>query len=168
MAAAAIPALITMVTEAGVAGAAMATAAVVAHPFAAAAIATTIGTGLHSANQAKQQGKTQQSELNRQADQEKIAAVDREGQRRRRLNEILSSSITQTGASGATFEGSPQAIAKAQIGQAELANSGAKVSDLSRISQLKRRGKAAKIMGKNRATETLLNTGAQTVGLLGS
>jgi len=162
MGAVAIP-LLTVMTESLVAGAAATTAAVTAAPFASAALAATVGTGLYSANQARQQGKTQQAELNRQADQEKIAAVDREGQRRRRLNEILGTSMAQTGARGVTFEGSPQAIAKGQIGQANLANEGAKVSDLSRISQLKRSGKAARITGKNRSTATLLNTGASVI-----
>ena len=122
----------------------------------------TAAAGIFQAGQEREEGKAQQAELNRQAEQEKIAAVDREGQRRRRINQILGTTIAQTGARGISFEGSPQAIAAAEIEQAGLAEAGAKVSELSRIAQLKRAGKAAKIRGKIASTGTLLTTAAQT------
>ena len=87
----------------------------------AAAVASTVvsaGVGIRQSQQQKQEGKAQQANLNRQAEQEKIAAVDREGQRRRRLNQILGTTITETGARGIAFEGSPQAAASAYIKQA--------------------------------------------------
>jgi len=122
----------------------------------------TAAAGIFTAGQQKEEGKAQQAEFNRQAEQEKIAAVDREGQRRRRLNQVLGTTIAQTGARGISFEGSPQAVAKAEIGQVQLAEAGAKVSDLSKIAQLKRAGRAAKIRGKQAAIGTLLTTAAQT------
>ena len=112
----------------------------------------------------KAEGKAQESELKRQAETEKLASIDREGQRRRRLNQILGTTIAETGARGIKFEGSPQAVAEAEIGQAGLAIEGAKVSDLTRIAQLKRAGRGARIRGRQQATGTLLTTGAQTLG----
>jgi hypothetical protein len=123
-----------------------------------------IAAGLFQAKSEREDGKTQEAEFKRAAEQEKIAAVDREGQRRRRLNEVLGSSIAETGARGIKFEGSPQARAKGVIGQAELAQSGAKVTGLSRIAQLKRSGVSARITGRNRGNATLLNTVVQTAG----
>lgn len=130
---------------------------------AVASLVVSAAAGISQAKAQKAEGKVQQAELNRQADQEKLAAVDREGQRRRRLNEVLGTTIAQTGARGIQFEGSPQAIASAEITQAELAEAGAKVSDLSRIAQLRRAGKGARIQGRQRARATLLTTGAQTL-----
>ena len=133
-------------------------------PIAIASMVVSAGVGVQSSRQQKAEGKAQQANLNRQAEQEKIAAVDREGQRRRRLNQILGTTIAETGARGIAFEGSPQAAATADIKQAELAEAGAKVSDLSKISQLRRAGKAAKRAGKSQSRMTLLSTAAQTAG----
>jgi hypothetical protein len=157
-------ATLIMATEAAVATAAAATAAVTAAPLLYGSAAIGLGAGISTARAQRADGKTQEAEFKRAAEQEKIAAVDREGQRRRRLNEVLGSSIAETGARGIKFEGSPQARAKGVIGQAELAQSGAKVTDLSRIAQLKRSGVSARITGKNRSTGTLLNTATQTAG----
>ena len=130
-------------------------------PIAIASTVLSAGLGVNQALNEKAEGKAQEADLERQAEQEKIAAVDREGQRRRRLNQILGTTIAETGARGIKFEGSPEAVAKAEIGQAGLAEQGAKISDLSRISQLKRAGKTARIRGSNQATTTLLTTAAQ-------
>ena len=141
--------------------------AIAANPAVSIAVASTAvsaGVGIRQSQLQKAAGKSQQANLNRQAEQEKIAAIDREGQRRRRLNQILGTTITETGAKGIAFEGSPQAVATAEIEQAELAEAGAKVSDLSKISQLRRTGKAAKRAGKNLSEMTLLSTAAQTAG----
>jgi len=122
----------------------------------------TAAAGIFQAKQQREEGKAQEAELNRQAETEKLAAVDREGQRRRRVNQILATTITETGARGISFEGSPQAVAAAEIKQIGLAEAGAKVSDLSRIAQIKRAAKGARIRGKIAATGTLLTTAAQT------
>ena len=125
-----------------------------------AAAAASTALSVKEARTQKREGARTQQELNRQAEQEKIAATDREGQRRRRLNQILGTTIAETGARGLEFEGSPQAVATAEIEQAQLEESGTKVADLSRISQLRRAGKAAKIRGKNAARGTLLSAAA--------
>ena len=166
MAAVAIPTLISTIANAGVAGAAATTAAVTAAPLTSAALALSVGSGVYTAKQQRAEGKGQEAELKRQAEQEKIAAVDREGQRRRRLNELLGSTIAETGARGVKFEGSPQARAKGVISQSELAQSGAKVTELSRIAQLKRSGTAARITGKNRSRGTLLTTAGNAAGII--
>jgi len=120
--------------------------------------------GIFTAKQQREEGKAQEAELNRQAETEKLASVDREGQRRRRVNQILATSITETGARGVKFEGSPQAVAAGDITQIGLAEAGAKVSDLSRIAQIKRAGRGARIRGKIASTGTLLSTAAQVGG----
>lgn len=119
------------------------------------------GSAIQQSKAQKAEGEVQEAELERQAETEKIAAVDREGQRRRRLNQILGTTIAETGARGIKFEGSPAVRAAADIQQAELAEAGAKISDLSRISQLRRAGKGARIRGKTQARGTLLTGAAQ-------
>ncbi len=128
---------------------------------AAAAVVISVASGVVQAKGQREEGKAQEAELKRSAEQEKLAAVDREGQRRRRLNRVLGQTIAETGARGVKFEGSPSAIAAAEIRQAGLAEQGAKVTDLSRIAQLKRAGRGARIRGKTQSTATLLTTAAQ-------
>lgn len=148
----------------GLAGTASAAGtAIAAAPIASAALGVSATAGILQARQQRAQGKAQEAELKRQAETEKLASIDREGQRRRRLNLILGTTIAETGARGIKFEGSPQAVARAEIGQAGLAIEGAKVSDLTRIAQLKRAGRGARIRGSQKAAGTLLTTGAQTL-----
>lgn len=144
----------------------MVAAAAVPYIVAAVGAAGSIATGVRASKQQKAEGESRQNELNAQADQEKVAAIDREGQRRRRLNQLLGTTIAETGARGIAFEGSPQAIAAAEITQADLAESGAKVSDLSQISTLRRQGLSARRSGQNRAAGTLLKSGASAVSQL--
>lgn len=91
-----------------------------------------------------QQAREQEANLNRQADLEKLAAKDRSIERRRRLNKVLAGQIASTGARGIAFEGSPQAVAKGDIRQFELEKLGAQVSDLERITQLRRSARSAR------------------------
>ena len=125
------------------------------------AMAATIVSGVSQAKSQRDEGKVQQAEFNRMADQEKVASVDRERIRRRRLNQILGTNIAETGARGVKFEGSPQALAEGFINQSSLDEAGTKVSDLSKIAQLRRSGVGAKRMGRNASDMTLLNTAAQ-------
>lgn len=131
-----------------------------------ATIAATVigaGVGISQARGQRNEGKVQEAEFKRAAEQEKIAATDRERERRNRLNQILGTNIAQTGARGIAFEGSPTAVAGQTIEQASLEQQGAKISDLTRISQLKRAGKGAIRTAKNRSTATLLNTASSTL-----
>tara|TARA_R110000803_G_scaffold31894_4_gene70650 strand:- start:807 stop:1244 length:438 start_codon:yes stop_codon:yes gene_type:complete len=117
-----------------------------------------IGMGIIQGNQQRDEGKAKEAEFKRAAEMEKISAVERERIRRRELNQILGSTIADVGARGIKSEGSPAAIAKGIIGQSSLDLAGSKVSDLSRISQLKRAGVSARRMGENARELTLLKT----------
>lgn len=127
-------------------------------------IASTVATGVGGIQQAgalEAQGKQTEADLKRQAELERLTAKDRSIARRRRLNKVLAGQIAETGARGIAFEGSPQAVAKGDIRQFELEKLGAQVSDLERITQLKRTGKSARRSGKQAGRATLLSTFAQ-------
>ena len=121
------------------------------------------GVGIQKARSQRSEGKVQESEFKRAAEMEKISAVERERLRRRELNQILGTTITEIGARGIKSEGSPAAAAKGLIEQSALDEAGTKISDLSRISQLKRAGTGARRMGKNASEATLLNTVSSTL-----
>ena len=132
----------------------------------AAAIASTVvstGVGISQARGQRAEGKVQEAEFERAAEQEKIAASERELGRRRQLNQILGTTIAETGARGIAFEGSPTAVARRTIEDASLDQQGSKVSDLTRISQLRRAGTGARRLGRNASTATLLNTASSSL-----
>jgi hypothetical protein len=133
--------------------------------FAVAVTAAVIsaGVGIQTARSQRAEGKVQEAEFKRAAEMEKISAVERERLRRRELNQILGTTITEIGARGIKSEGSPAAAAKGLIEQSALDEAGTKISDLSRISQLKRAGTGARRMGKNASEATLLNTVSSTL-----
>ncbi len=124
--------------------------------------ATAIG-GVQQARALEAQGKQTEAELERQAELERLAAKDRSIERRRKLNIALGRQIAETGARGITFEGSPQAVAAGDIRQFELEKTGAQVSELERITQLRRAGRSARRTGRQAGRATLLSTGAQVL-----
>lgn len=133
-------------------------------PLLVASAGVGIFAGVRQGQAFEAEGKERQSELNRQAELEKISAKDRSIERRRRLNTVLAGQIARTGAAGVTFEGSPQAVAKGDVQQFELEEAGAKFSDLERISQLRRAGSSARRAGKRAKRTSLLKTGAKALG----
>lgn len=133
-------------------------------PLLLASAGATAVAGVQEARALEAQGKQTQAELDRQAELEKLGAKDRSIERRRRFNKVLAGQIAETGARGIAFEGSPQAVAKGDIRQFELEKAGAQVSDLARITELKRVGLSAKRSGKQAKRATLLKTGASVLG----
>ena len=107
-----------------------------------------------------QGGKIQQSELERQAEEEKIAAEGRELQRKQELNKVLAANAVSASMSGQTGEGTPASIAlesSKQIGSSEgMIN----LSDKLKRAQLRRQGANARSMANIGATSTLLKGGA--------
>tara|TARA_R110002167_G_scaffold74399_1_gene208261 strand:+ start:1172 stop:1594 length:423 start_codon:yes stop_codon:yes gene_type:complete len=107
-----------------------------------------------------QGGKIQQSELERQAEEEKIAAEGRELQRKQELNKVLAANAVSASMSGQTGEGTPESIAlesSKQIGSSEgMIN----LSDKLKRAQLRRQGANARSMANIGATSTLLKGGA--------
>ena len=130
--------------------------------------AVVVGSGITSAAATRSAGKAQEDELQRQAEQERIAAEGRELQRREELNKALAARQMALATSGLAGEGTPQSIA---LSAAEKIGMGEGLETLSsqlKQAQLKRAGKNARITGNIQAASTLLDTGVKTVGLMSS
>lgn len=107
-------------------------------------------------------GKTQEVELNRQAEEERLAAQSRELQRREELNRALAANVVGQSMSGISGEGTPASIALASAEKASLSEGTIGLSEKLKQAQLRRQGKSAKQAGYLAATSTLLKTGVQT------
>ena len=110
-------------------------------------------------------GKTQEIELKRQAEEERLAAQSRELQRREELNRALASNVVGQAMSGISGEGTPASIALASAKKAGLSESTIGLSEKLKQAQLRRQGKAAKSMGYIQAASTLLSTAGQVASL---
>ena len=140
---------------------AIATAAEVSVFTAAAGTAIAGSTALSTYGQIEA-GKAQQESLERQAEQEKIAAEGRELQRRQELNKVLASNIVGTSTSGMTGEGTPASIALESAKQIGTSEGMIGLSDRLRQAQLRRQGAMARGTAGIQAASTLLS-GAGTV-----
>jgi hypothetical protein len=110
-------------------------------------------------------GKTQEIELKRQAEEERISAQSRELQRREELNRALAANVVGQAMSGIAGEGTPASIALASAERAGLSEATIDLSERLRQAALKRQAKSAKQAGYLQATSTLLKTGAQAAQL---
>ena len=110
-------------------------------------------------------GKTQEIELNRQAEEERISAQSRELQRREELNRALAANVVGQAMSGISGEGTPASLALASAKKAGLSEATISLSEKLKQAQLRRQGKAAKQAGYMAATSTLLKTAAQAASL---
>ena len=140
---------------------AIATAAEVSVFTAAAGTAIAGSTALSTYGQIEA-GKAQQESLERQAEQEKIAAEGRELQRRQELNKVLASNIVGMYTSGMTGEGTPASIALESAKQIGTSEGMIGLSDRLRQAQLRRQGAMARGTAGIQAASTLLS-GAGTV-----
>ena len=140
---------------------AIATAAEVSVFTAAAGTAIAGSTALSAYGQIEA-GKAQQEALERQAEQEKIAAEGRELQRRQELNKVLASNIVGMSTSGMTGEGTPASIALESAKQIGTSEGMIGLSDRLRQAQLRRQGAMARGTAGIQAASTLLS-GAGTV-----
>jgi hypothetical protein len=134
-------------------------------PFTAAVLAVVAVSGVTSAAASRSQGKYQESELKRQAEQERIAAEGRELQRREELNKALAARQMALADSGIAGEGTPQSIA---LSAAEKIGMGEGLETLSsqlKQAQMRRAGKNARLTGNIQAASTLLNTGVKAAML---
>ena len=134
-------------------------------PFTILALAFTAVSGGVSARSQYVAGKTQEIELNRQAEEERLAAQGRELQRREQLNKALAANVVGQAMSGISGEGTPASIALASSKKAGLSESTIGLSEKLKRAQLRRQGKAAKQAGYMAATSTLLKTAAQAASL---
>jgi len=106
-------------------------------------------------------GKTQEIELNRQAEEERLAAQSRELQRREELNRALAANVVGQSMSGISGEGTPASIALASAERASLSESTIGLSEKLKQAQLRRQASSAKQAGYAQATSTLLKGGLQ-------
>ena len=131
------------------------------------AIALTAATTAVSARTSYVAGKTQEIELNRQAEEERLAAQSRELQRREELNRALASNVVGQSMSGISGEGTPASIALASAKKAGLSEATIGLSDKLKQAQLRRQASAAKQTGYAQATSTLLKGATQIAQLKG-
>lgn len=129
------------------------------------AIAVTATAGAVSARGQYVAGKTQEIELNRQAEEERLAAQGRELQRREQLNKALAANVVGQAMSGISGEGTPASLALASAKKAGLSEATISLSDKLKQAALRRQAKSAKKAGYLQATSTLLQTGAQVASL---
>ena len=104
-------------------------------------------------------GKTQEIELNRQAEEERLAAQGRELQRREQLNKALAANVVGQSMSGISGEGTPASLALASAERASLSEATIGLSDKLKQAALRRQAKSAKKAGYLQAASTLLKTG---------
>ena len=109
-------------------------------------------------------GKAQQEELERQAEEEKIAAQGRELQRREQLNAQLAANNAALAASGIATEGTPSSIALESAKAISASEGMIGLSERLKQGQLRRQGKMARSLGNMQATSTLLNSAADAYG----
>ena len=133
-------------------------------PFTILALVTAVSGGV-SARSQYVAGETQEIELNRQAEEERLAAQGRELQRREQLNKALAANVVGQAMSGISGEGTPASIALASSKKAGLSESTIGLSEKLKRAQLRRQGKAAKQAGYMAATSTLLKTATQAASL---
>ena len=127
-----------------------------------------VGTGVVSGRSQYVAGKTQEIELNRQAEEERIAAQSRELQRREELNRALAANVVGQSMSGISGEGTPASIALESAKKAGLSESTIGLSEKLKQAQLRRQGKSAKQAGYLQAASTLLKTAGQVASLSSS
>ena len=106
-------------------------------------------------------GKAQQIEMNRAAEEEKIAAESLELQRKQELNKVLAANNAALAAGNIGMEGTPASIALGSAEQASLSEGMAGLSSRLKQAQFKRQGATAKSAGNLSAASTLLSGTAQ-------
>jgi hypothetical protein len=125
--------------------------------FVVAAMAASTALSVYSQVEA---GKAQQDELNRQAEEEKIAAEGRELQRKQELNRVLAANAVSQSMSGITGEGTPASIALESAKQIGSSEGMINLSEKLQRAQLRRQGANARSTANIQATSTLLKGSA--------
>jgi hypothetical protein len=128
-----------------------------------AAVATIAGVGVSAYGQIEA-GKAQQDELERQAEEEKIAAEGRELERKQQLNKVLAANNVSQSMSGITGEGTPASIALESAKQIGSSEGMINLSEKLKRAQLRRQGANARSTANINATSTLLSGAASAYG----
>jgi hypothetical protein len=111
-----------------------------------------------------QSGKAQQESLERQAEEEKIAAEGRELQRKQELNRVLAANAVSASMSGITGEGTPASISLESAKQIGSSEGMINLSEKLKRAQLRRQGAMARSTANIQATSTLLSGAAKAYG----
>jgi hypothetical protein len=111
-----------------------------------------------------QSGKAQQESLERQAEEEKIAAEGRELQRKQELNRVLAANAVSASVSGITGEGTPASISLESAKQIGTSEGMINLSEKLKRAQLRRQGAMARSTANIQATSTLLSGAASAYG----
>ena len=128
-----------------------------------AAVATAASTAVSVYGQV-QSGKAQQSEFERQAEEEKIAAEGRELERKQELNKVLAANAVSASMSGMTGEGTPASIALESAKQIGSSEGMINLSEKLKRAQLRRQGANARSTANIQATSTLLSGASKVAG----
>ena len=104
-----------------------------------------------------QAGKAQQQELERQAEEEKIAAESRELERKQELNRVLAANAASASMSGITGEGTPASISLESAKQIGVSEGMINLSEKLKRAQLRRQGANARSAANINAASTLLS-----------
>ena len=110
-------------------------------------------------------GKTQEVELKRQAEEERLAAQSRELQRREELNRALAANVVGQSMSGISGEGTPASISLASAKKASLSEATIGLSEKLKQAQLRRQASSARQAGYLQAGSTLLGGVMQGISL---
>lgn len=127
----------------------------------AAAVATIASVGVSAYGQIEA-GKAQQEALERQAEEEKIAAESRELERKQQLNRVLAANAVSASMSGITGEGTPASISLESAKQIGASEGMINLSEKLKRAQLRRQGAMARTTANIGATSTILGS-AQTL-----
>ena len=146
---------------------AIATAAEVS-VFTAAAGTLMAGTSVLGAVGQMEAGKAQQEQLERQAEEEKIAAGARELERKQQLNRVLAANIASLSTSGMVMEGTPASISLESAKQIGASEGMINLSEKLRQAQLRRQGAIARGTANVGAASTLLSGAAKGALAFGS
>jgi hypothetical protein len=122
-----------------------------------------VGTGTSVYGQI-QSGKAQQESLERQAEEEKIAAESRELERKQELNRVLAANAVSASVSGITGEGTPASIALESAKQIGSSEGMINLSEKLKRAQLRRQGQMARSTANIQATSTLLSGASKVAG----
>ena len=109
-------------------------------------------------------GKGQQESLDRQAEEEKIAAEGRELQRKQELNRVFAANAVSASMSGETGEGTPASIALESATQIGSSEAMINLSEKLKRAQLRRQGQMARSTANIQATSTLLSGASKVAG----
>ena len=127
----------------------------------AAAVARIASVGVRAYGQIEA-GKAQQEALERQAEEEKIAAESRELERKQQLNRVLAANAVSASMSGITGEGTPASISLESAKQIGSSEGMINLSEKLKRAQLRRQGAMARTTANIGATSTILGS-AQTL-----